>query len=54
MIRIEIDEPTLARTRIAISPLAELVCGLCLLDGKLFYSTFFGYSASERKRRGLP
>lgn len=29
-------------------------CGLCLLDGKLFYSTFFGYSASERKRRGLP
>jgi DNA-binding transcriptional ArsR family regulator len=32
VIRIEIDEPTLARTRIAISPLAELVCGLCLLD----------------------
>ena len=32
MIRIEIDEPTLARTRIAISPLAELVCGLYLLD----------------------
>ena len=32
MIRIEIDEPTLARTRIAISPLAGLVCGLCLLD----------------------
>ena len=31
MIRIEIDEPTLARTRIAISPLAELVCGLYLL-----------------------
>jgi outer membrane protein assembly factor BamB len=29
-------------------------CGLCLLDGKLFYSTFFGYSASERARRGLP
>lgn len=29
-------------------------CGLCLLDGKLFYSTFFGYSASQRKRRGLP
>jgi outer membrane protein assembly factor BamB len=29
-------------------------CGLCLLDGKLFYSTFFGYSASARKRRGLP
>ncbi|MEU4423114.1 hypothetical protein AB0F81_21015 [Actinoplanes sp. NPDC024001] len=31
MIRIEIDEPTLARTRIAISPLAELICGLYLL-----------------------
>ncbi len=29
-------------------------CGLCLLDGKLYYSTFFGYSASQRKRRGLP
>ena len=29
-------------------------CGICLLDGKLFYSTFFGYSASQRKRRGLP
>ena len=32
MIRIEIDEPTLARTRIAISPLAETVCGLYLLQ----------------------
>ncbi|MEV6306738.1 hypothetical protein AB0M02_45585 [Actinoplanes sp. NPDC051861] len=31
MIRIEIDEPTLARTRIAISPLAEAVCSLYLL-----------------------
>jgi outer membrane protein assembly factor BamB len=29
-------------------------CGLCLLDGKLFYSTFFGYAASQRVRRGLP
>ena len=29
-------------------------CGLCLLDGRLYYSTFFGYSASQRKRRGLP
>lgn len=29
-------------------------CGLCLLDGKLFYSTFFGYAASQRARRGLP
>jgi len=31
VIRIELDEPTLARTRIAISPLAELVVGLYLL-----------------------
>ncbi|MCO6453838.1 MAG: PQQ-binding-like beta-propeller repeat protein [Pirellulaceae bacterium] len=29
-------------------------CGVCLLDGKLYYSTFFGYSSSKRKRRGLP
>jgi outer membrane protein assembly factor BamB len=29
-------------------------CGLCLVDSKLFYSTFFGYSASQRARRGLP
>jgi outer membrane protein assembly factor BamB len=29
-------------------------CGICLLDGKLFYSTFFGFSASQRVRRGLP
>ncbi len=29
-------------------------CGLCLLDGKLYYSTFFGYAASQRARRGLP
>lgn len=29
-------------------------CGLCLLDGTIYYSTFFGYSASQRKRRGLP
>jgi outer membrane protein assembly factor BamB len=29
-------------------------CGICLLDGKLFYSTFFGYDADQRKRRGLP
>lgn len=31
MIRIELDEPTLARTRIAISPLTEAVCALWLL-----------------------
>ena len=29
-------------------------CGLCLLDGQLFYSVFFGYSAERRARRGLP
>ncbi|MBL7256069.1 ArsR/SmtB family transcription factor [Paractinoplanes lichenicola] len=32
MIRIEIDEPTLSRTRIAISPLAEVFCSLSLLQ----------------------
>ncbi|MGN6136656.1 MAG: outer membrane protein assembly factor BamB family protein, partial [Aureliella sp.] len=29
-------------------------CGICLMDGRLIYSTFFGYSASYRARRGLP
>lgn len=29
-------------------------CGICILDGKLYYSVFFGYAASQRKRRGLP
>ena len=29
-------------------------CGICLLDGKLYYSTFFGYASSMRRRRGLP
>ncbi len=29
-------------------------CGICMLDGKLFYSVFFGYAESQRKRRGLP
>ena len=29
-------------------------CGICIMDGKLYYSTFFGYSASHRARRGLP
>ena len=29
-------------------------CGICLLDDKLYYSTFFGYAGSKRKRRGLP
>jgi outer membrane protein assembly factor BamB len=28
--------------------------GLCALDGKLYYSNFFGYSVSQRKARGLP
>ena len=29
-------------------------CGICMLDGKLYYSTFFGYAARQRQRRGLP
>jgi outer membrane protein assembly factor BamB len=29
-------------------------CGLCILDGKLYYSVFFGYDAEQRARRGLP
>jgi outer membrane protein assembly factor BamB len=29
-------------------------CGIAILDGKLYYSAFFGYASSERKRRGLP
>jgi outer membrane protein assembly factor BamB len=29
-------------------------CGICILDGKLYYSVFFGYAADERMRRGLP
>jgi outer membrane protein assembly factor BamB len=28
--------------------------GLCVLDGKIYYSIFFGYSATQRKQRGLP
>ncbi len=29
-------------------------CGICLHQGKLYYSVFFGYSANQRRRRGLP
>lgn len=29
-------------------------CGICILDGKLYYSTFFGYSNAARQRRGMP
>ncbi|MEQ9410710.1 MAG: PQQ-binding-like beta-propeller repeat protein [Fuerstiella sp.] len=29
-------------------------CGICILDGRLYYSVFFGYAASQRQRRGLP
>ena len=29
-------------------------CGICLYDGRFYYSTFFGYSASQKRRRGLP
>ena len=28
-------------------------CGLALMDGSLYYSTFFGYEADKRKRRGI-
>jgi len=28
-------------------------CGIAMMDGKLFYSTYFGYQADKRKRRGL-
>lgn len=29
-------------------------CGICMHNGKLYYSTFFGYAADKRQRRGLP
>jgi outer membrane protein assembly factor BamB len=29
-------------------------CGICILDGKLYYSVFFGYDSEARARRGLP
>jgi outer membrane protein assembly factor BamB len=29
-------------------------CGIAMMDGILYYSTFFGYDASKRKRLGLP
>ncbi len=29
-------------------------CGICVLDGKLYYSVFFGYASSQKQRRGLP
>ncbi len=29
-------------------------CGICMHQGKFYYSTFFGYSASKKRRRGLP
>lgn len=29
-------------------------CGICVLDGKLYYSTFFGYSKTQKAERGLP
>jgi len=29
-------------------------CGICALDGKLYYSVFFGYDAETKRRRGLP
>jgi outer membrane protein assembly factor BamB len=29
-------------------------CGICILDGNLYYSTFFGYALSGQPARGLP
>ena len=29
-------------------------CGICILDGKLYYSVYFGYDTESKKRRGLP
>ncbi|MCA9051176.1 MAG: PQQ-binding-like beta-propeller repeat protein, partial [Planctomycetaceae bacterium] len=29
-------------------------CGICILDGKLYYSVYFGYDTERKKRRGLP
>ncbi len=29
-------------------------CGICLYDNNFYYSVFFGYSAGQRARRGLP
>ena len=29
-------------------------CGICVLEGKLYYSVFFGYDAETKRRRGLP
>ncbi len=28
-------------------------CGIAIMDGTLYYSTFFGYQASKRRRRGV-
>ncbi|MDP6444097.1 MAG: PQQ-binding-like beta-propeller repeat protein, partial [Pirellulaceae bacterium] len=28
-------------------------CGVAMMDGKLYYSTFFGYQAEKRRRRGI-
>ncbi len=29
-------------------------CGICLYNGKFYYSTFFGYANEKKRRRGLP
>lgn len=51
MIRIALDEPTLARTRIAISPLWETVCSLFLLDRAAPGSLGFPYDRWEPTAR---
>ncbi|HEX5203559.1 ArsR/SmtB family transcription factor [Paractinoplanes rhizophilus] len=53
MIRIEIDEPTLARTRIAISPLAEVVCSLYLLQRNPEGSVPWPYGDWARRAREI-
>ncbi|MDI6098296.1 helix-turn-helix domain-containing protein [Actinoplanes sp. NEAU-A12] len=53
MIRIEIDEPTLARTRIATSPLLETICGVWLL-GKDPSTVPWPYTDWVRRARQVP
>ncbi|MBU2669710.1 winged helix-turn-helix domain-containing protein [Actinoplanes bogorensis] len=52
MIRIEIDEPTLSRTRIAISPLAEVACSVFLLQRNPA-TVPWPYEAWARRARAL-
>lgn len=49
MLRIELDEPTLARTRIAISPLWESLCSLFLLNKPHIPWPYDGWAARARE-----